>query len=78
MLDYGNAMLAEQGRKHLRRIGSRVSEVPAWSRDGRKLTWPTFVATRSEYDAHDDLVVSGVDGGTPKRIQRAPFAGVVT
>jgi Tol biopolymer transport system component len=70
MHDYGDAVVAEQGRKHRRRIGTGVSEVPAWSPDGRKVTWPTFVATRSEDDAHDDLVVSGVDGGTPKRIVR--------
>jgi Tol biopolymer transport system component len=70
MQHYDDAVVADADGTRLRRVGSGVSEVPAWSPDGRKLAWTTFVATRSEDEARDDLVVAGTNGTIGKTILR--------
>lgn len=63
------AVVSADGTRR-RRIGTGAAAVPAWSPDGRRLVWATFVATRSEERAHDELVVGAPDGSTMRRVVR--------
>jgi Tol biopolymer transport system component len=58
----------EGGRR--RRIARGVGDPAAWSPDGRSLVAAAFVATRSESEARDDLVLVAPEGLAPTTIVR--------